>query len=1014
MNQTDQVKSKSRRGRPKGSRNKNKKRSPKDFDIVEVLKSMNKKDLKKVLDQFKKMDGSNESDSESKSKSRSVSDDEVEEDNTIVTHYNEFQQVIEEVKEFKKEAKEEDQQQQEQRYIPSFIDNRINLNDKSQFDFKTMKNIVHQISRDKCSKMEAQRRVCEYLNKYYAVVTNQGHETIMVAKIYKPEFGFCELSEISMNSFKSNFSNLDVVYVLPNQKVKVRKLGEFYIESPCRLNYTRIVFNPYPVNHPNAASENELNTFFGMPYTEDECRKCYDDPKVRQKMEWIRSQYIQRTVCNKDDFAFQVFENWFGAKIKEPWKKLNWMVLFYGGFGSGKSTLMRKIIKVIFGIYCKVISDIKAVVGEFDSIKRNALIIMLDENVAPETKAQEAKLTSEITSNMITSNEKFKRTEQVVSFHEYIGGVNPKNKVFLKLGDRRVFVIKTNEEMTLSHQWEKEKVEYWNKVNEYLDDVRVVKAYQYHLQYMLVPNANIKIGLHAPYSKIKDELMLLQSPDSLAFAKAIVERGFIVPQTRLSDAKPELVKHFTNTQGRILNLKTKEYDSPWVREICTKDVEREFKLMFPHSPMKNHSLWRELCFIFDIKTSEEERIKESANDILMTRFYKNPKVKTKITNSIAFKPSLIKRIVDKNGKLKNQIYYLWPNFYDAYTQFTSKTKIIIELTPIAKEMFENERNAITNPKTYSSNNNNVVPAKRKRSKEESDSDSSNDSDSDEEQKQKEEQLIDNRKASSSKPLKKRRIMPSAPLMAQVPLPQIDSAIANQLKALIEELQATREQQKKMEQVMEIKLAQLQPQAQVQVQVQSEPQTQPQIQVQPQSQFDQPRLESPIQVQVQDHHHHQQQQQHQQVQFYQFQEPSNVSEKRQRVNKPKATDQYMPYPVQKVISVFNVANEETPSATATVTTTNNNNMHFDTQNQSQEMVDFDCTNNSNPATITSYQLSEDSCDVPMISLATPILEEVDPNKVQGQQQQQNQHQSQNIIPKRITTTRMFKALNSNTN
>ena len=1013
MNQTDQVKFKSRRGRPKGSRNKNKKRSSKDFDVVEALKSMNKKDLKKVLDQFKKMEGINELDSESKSKSRSVSDDEVEEDNTIATHYNEFQQVIEEeVKEFKKEAKEEeeeDQRQQEQRYIPSFIDNRINFNDKSQFDFKTMKTIVNQISRDKCSKMEAQRRVCEYLNKYYAVVTNQGHETIMVAKIYKPEFGFCELSEISMNSFKSNFSNLDVVYVLPNKKVKVRKLGEFYIESPYRLNYTRMVFNPYPANHPNAASEKELNTFFGLPFTEDECRKCYDDPKVRQKMEWIRSQYIQRTVCNKDDFAFQVFEHWFGAKIKEPWRKLNWMVLFYGGFGSGKSTLMRKIIKVIFGIYCKVISDIKAVFGEFDSIKRNALIIMLDENVAPETKAQEAKLTSEITSNMITSNEKFKRTEQVVSFHEYIGGVNPKNKVFLKLGDRRVFVIKTNEEMTLSHQWEKEKVEYWNKVNEYLDDVRVVKAYQYHLQFMLVPNANIKIGLHAPYSKIKDELMLLQSPDSLAFAKAIVERGFIVPQTRLSDAKPELVKHFTNTQGRILNQKTNEYDSPWVREICTKDVEREFKLMFPHSPMKNHTLWRELCFIFDIKTSEEERIRESGNDILMTRFYKNPNVKTKITNSIAFKPSLIKRIVDKNGKLKNKIYYLWPNFYDAYTQFTSKTKIIIELTPIAKEMFENERNAITNPKTNSSNNNNIVPAKRKRSEEESDSDSSDDSDSDEEQKQKEQQLIDNRKASSSRPLKKRRIMPSAPLMAQVPLPQIDSAIANQLKALIEELQATREQQKKMEQAMEIKLAQLQPQAQVQVQVQSEPQTQPQIQVQPQPQFDQPRLESPIQVQVQDHQH-QQLLQHQQEQFYQFQEPSNVSEKRQRVNKPKATDQYMPYPVQKVISVFNVANEETPTATSN----NNNNMHFDTQHQSQEMVDFDCTNNSNPATITSYQLSEDSCDVPMISLATPILEEVDPNKVQGQQQQQNQHQSQNIIPKRITTTRMFKALNSNTN
>jgi hypothetical protein len=966
MNQSGQVKSKNKRGRPKGSRNK--KRTSNSLDVVETLKSMNKKELKQVLDQFK-MDSSDESELEPKSQSICIDDDQVEEDNTLETHYNEVQDGEEE----EVEELERDTQQQ---YIPSFIDKRINLNDKSEFDFKAMANIVHQISRDKCSKMEAQRRVCEYLNKFYAVVTNQGHETIMVTKTYKPEFGFCDLSEISMNSFRSNFSNLEVVYMLPNKKVKVRKLGDFYIESPYRLNYTRIVFNPYPVNHPNAASEKELNTFSGLPFSEDECGKCYNDIQIRQKMEWIRSQYIQRTVCNKDDFAFQVFEHWFGAKIREPWKKLNWMVLFYGGFGSGKSTLMRKIIKVIFGIYCKVISDIKAVFGEFDSIKRNALIIMLDENVAPETKAQEAKLTSEITSNMITSNEKFKRTEQVVSFHEYIGGVNPKNKVFLKLGDRRVFVIKTNEEMTLSHQWEKEKVEYWNKVNEYLDDIKVVKAYQYHLQFMLVPNPNIKIGLHAPYSKIKDELMLLQSPDSLAFAKAIVERGFIVPQNRLSDIKPELVKHFTNTQGRIWNQKTNKYDSPWVREICTKDVEREFRLLFPHSPMKNHTLWRELCFIFDIKTSEEERIKESANDILMTRFYKNPNVKTKITNVIAFNPSLIKKLVDKNGKLKNKIYYLWPNFYDAYTQFTSKTKIIIELNPIAKEMFENERNAITNTTT--------VTAKRKRSEEISD-----DEEHSLEQQQKEEQLTDKRISSLSRPVKKRRNV-TAPLITS---PQVDNTIVNQLKDLMEELQATREQQKKMEQAMEIKLALLQPQPQVQVQ--SEPHLQPQSQPQHLPQFDPTLAES---QRFQAHH--------QQEQFYQFQEPPTIttsnSEKRQRPNKPKAIDQYMPYPIQKIISVFNVATEETNT---------NNNMHFDTQNQSQEMVDFDNSGSNNPATITSYQLNEDSCDIPMISLATPILDEADPNKVQDQLQQQQQ-QAQNITPRRITTTRMFKALNNN--
>jgi excinuclease UvrABC ATPase subunit len=123
-----------------------------------------------------------------------------------------------------------------------------------------------------------------------------------------------------------------------------------------------------------------------------------------------------------------VFEKWFGSKIREPWKKLNWMILFFGGFGSGKSTLMNKIIKGhLWQLLQGGRTDIKQVFGEFDSI-------MLDENV-PETKQQESKLTAEITSSFTSFRELYKKTEQALSFYEYIGGTNPKNKVFLKIGE---------------------------------------------------------------------------------------------------------------------------------------------------------------------------------------------------------------------------------------------------------------------------------------------------------------------------------------------------------------------------------------------------------------------------------------------------------------------------------------------------------------------------------------------------------------------------------------------------
>lgn len=999
---------------------------------------MTKEERRAFLKELKKVDES-ESESESKSDSESESESESVRESQVLL--NEKDDNISKTKEeTKKHNDDEDDDDHEEhsadRYVPVFLQKRIDLNDKKEYDFSTMLSIVNQIRIDKCGKNEAQRRVCEYLNQFYAVITNQTHETIMVTKIYKPEFGYCDLSEITINSFKTNMSNLEVVYVLPNKHVKVRKLGDFYIESPYRLNYNRMVFNPYPAGHPNAASSKDLNMFTGLPFTLEECRRAYEDPQVYQMMQWIREHYIYNTVCNEDKFAFEVFEHWFGAKIREPWLKLNWMILFFGGFGSGKSTLMKKIIKVIFGVYCKIISDIKAVFGEFDSIKKNALIILLDENVAPETKAQEAKLTSEITSSFITVNEKFKKTEQVISFHEYIGGVNPKNKVFLKLGDRRVFVIRTNEKMTLTHNWESDKVEYWNKVNAYLDDVRVVKAYQYHLQCMLVANPNIKIGLHAPYSKIKDELMLLQSPDSLAFAKAIIERGFIVPQSRLSDCKAELNKYFTNLQGREFNLETGKYDSPWVRELTTKDVEKEFRLLFPHSSMKNNTLWRELCYIFDIKTSEEDRMREagkSGQSMLMTRFHKNPNVKTKITNVNAFttKPSLIKNMVGKNGKLKNKIYYLWPTFYDAYTQFTSKTKLIIDLSPAAKEMFENElmRRKLVGKKRKEPDNESADATKidgrqnKKRTVT-----------STEREKQRQEEEEEEEEIKLVSPPKKRRLnsykavadKPEATTDNKV---QLHDVVFDRIKELMEELKSTREKQQTMEKMVlemqqrdqqqqqqqhqqqqqqrqeeEQRLMQCEPRvitpsiqyqhdsslqtaplSQPQVQTQAHIQVQPQIQLQAQPQAQpQPQIQAQPQIQVQAHTQTQ-------VQAKSKTHPDTKSQ--------KLTEQYMPYPVQKVINVYNPLGPDQ--------------MHFDTQHQSQEMV-LDGNSNQgnfnedNLATFTAYQLNESSSDVPVLMLATPMFDEAEPEKVNEQLEKNYEH----VLPKRITTTKILKALNNN--
>jgi hypothetical protein len=920
-----------------------------------------------------------------------------------------------------------------------------------------MIDLLNQIKRDRCSKQETERRVCEYLNQFFAVVTSQNHEAMMIQKIFKPEFGHCDLSETSINSFIKTYSNLDVCYVLPNGHIKIRKLGDFYVESTNRLDYNRIVFNPYPMGHENAASDKDLNMFTGLPFYEEDCRKCYLIPEVKRKMDWIREQYILKTIANEDIFAFNVFEHWFGAKIKEPWRKLNWMILFYGGFGSGKSTLMKKIIKVIFGVYCKIISDIKAVFGEFDSIKKNALIILLDESVAPETKAQEAKLTTEITSTFYTSRELYKNAEPKLCFHEYIGGVNPKNKVYLNVGDRRVFVIKTNEEMTLTQNCqsgsEQEKVDYWNKVNEYLDDVRVVKAYQYHLQCMLQPDPNINIGLHAPYSKIKDDLLLLQSPDSLSFAKTIITRGYIVPQSRLQDCKPEFSNQFTNLQGRVL-VENGRYDSPWVRELCTKDVEKEFRLLFPHSTIKNNTLWRELCHIFDIKTKEEDRIIEATmaannnsqsgvSSIIMTRFHKNPNVKTKINNFRTFENgSLIKNFVTKNGKVKNKTYYLWPTFSDAYSQFTAKTKLIVELAPEAKATFEKERLGVakavlqSKPQSQASNKRTITVNNKKRkfldeSKKYMSSPSLSSSLAESEEEEEMERPEESFKVQKRLLKKRRVIVQKEPKQVTVPQQQVsltntnsytNGSILSEIK-VPENVNITSIVLDQLKNVMETQVAQqlkqmkedffnsLQQQQQVQVYNQHNqsvpiPLDKPCVLVNRQQ--EQQKEQAPVHVEILDVYNQQPQYQNQKERERVREQPVQVqsrhNEKQQQQQQqqqynysktnPVQVDATRPFPEQEIIDVYY------PLQTNNNNNNNNNGeneLHFDSQHQNQDSLFLSENSQSG--------INNDEGDI--LLLATPLLPEADPTEFR------EKFVKQPDLAKRINVSKMFEACKKKT-
>lgn len=478
--------------------------------------------------------------------------------------------------------------------------------------------------------------VIEYLNQYFACITGEGPFTIVqkqwdserkigylvdlprssdFADLLKPNNPCFTIKNprgdnqvtITFEGQTNNISLKDGEAMEDQFESQTHKINAVNIWNNCiyRKTYVKRVFNPRPSHHHLASKPNELNCFIGLPFSDEECKRAYLDVRTRFNLDYIIEHFILNIICDGNKNTLELLQSIHAYKLKYPWEKDQWRKVLYGSMGAGKSIFFSEILKPQFAPYYKLVQNIKDLLGEYDAMKENTLIFVMDENLNPQTPAQEAALRSILTSDEVRVNKKFKDQKNIPNYIDIWAAANPPFPLHLDTGDRRTWVIQVSNKRVvfpdvkdafgniIPDQKNEENKQFWTNIINMLreNNYSVVKAYQWYLMNEFKGTA-FKRGMHAPSSNIKRKIIEKNSDEVQEFWQQCLIRGEHCRWEELEDTKPEWISKFTDRTGREIDPELARPKESWICEVSREDLYKKFRQFYPTSMITEVSFYK--------------------------------------------------------------------------------------------------------------------------------------------------------------------------------------------------------------------------------------------------------------------------------------------------------------------------------------------------------------------------------------------------------------------------------------
>ena len=272
----------------------------------------------------------------------------------------------------------------------------------------------------------AQDAVLAELNARHFAVTVNGHFYV-VAEEFDVVNGRHALSYSKSNDFELRYAN--------RPKINSKTIARHWLESPERREYAGIVFSPGA--DPPPQYYNLWRGFAVVPANGD-CS--------------LYLRHILDNVCRGDHAVFGYVIGWMADAVQNPTRRPGTALVLRGKQGTGKGTMM-KWFGALFGQHYLHVNSAAQILGQFNAILRDALVVFADEAFWAGDKSHEGAFKRLITEDTLVIEAKFQPAAVTPNYVRLVVASNHEWVVPAGLEERRVVVLDVSEARMQDHAY---------------------------------------------------------------------------------------------------------------------------------------------------------------------------------------------------------------------------------------------------------------------------------------------------------------------------------------------------------------------------------------------------------------------------------------------------------------------------------------------------------------------------------------------------------------------------------
>ena len=296
---------------------------------------------------------------------------------------------------------------------------------------------------------EFEKTHAKIIKKGYFISTEDGDLTIMTKQHLTTSYEHLTFSTINRLGVIKDDNNLIRAWTTNNPNIRM---------------YDDIGI--YPKDHMRPHNHFNMWIPFAMEAVEQ-----YEHNQ--EGLDFIRNHIL--IICNHEESVAEYVVKWLAQMIQYPERKSTFL-MFISKQGAGKGSLLNLITKMVGQKkVLETAEPAKHVWGEFNGGMVPSYLVYISEFSYKDTMGASGKMKALITDPTLMINIKGVKAFSMDSYHRFIGSTNDEEPMLPKEDDRRYVNIACSNEL-LNNK------EYFEKFNDYLDDVNVIKTFYEYLK----------------------------------------------------------------------------------------------------------------------------------------------------------------------------------------------------------------------------------------------------------------------------------------------------------------------------------------------------------------------------------------------------------------------------------------------------------------------------------------------------------------------------------------------------